>query len=527
MKRSLLIACMVAITINCYSQCVTTNITGDYTQSADIIQSGIINVTGTYTLPAGVTITVPSYGLDNCGSLVINADKIVINGNIVADHAGYIGGSGGLGAISVTSITGHQNGLTGCIDKDNPGQITVGGGQAGQVGTGSGAGVAGGNGTVGSGTKQVCQSFGDEAGLIGGAGGAGAGGGGSYGGDGTNGNSGGSGTAVGNISGASFSAAYTPIAGIGGIGGNTGTAYGTVSGADIDLGSGGAGAGGGGRSFYVGENGGQGGDGGGMIKLVATDTLIITGTLSANGEDGGAGGKGGNGDKTSDCCSDACNDCSERTVTAGGGGGSGGGAGSGGGIFIQSDHILTVTGTLSVNGGNGGTGGVKGNGASCSYSDFFCGDQEISTNDGNAGGAGGSGGGGRIKIFTNNCPANVITPTHTELGGSGAVSGTYQVIVVGCPDFVGVENYEGTLSAHVYPNPASEVVNVSIDAFSIGMDNVNILVYDAIGRVLYKQNIHLEKGTIIQIPVQGMASGVYSVVLMNNNANVTYKFVKQ
>jgi Secretion system C-terminal sorting domain len=527
MKRTLLVISAVVCALSSFAQCITTNIPGNYTQSSDIILSGVINVTGTYTLPAGVTITVPSYSIDNCGSLTINASKIVIQGNIIADYSGYTGGSGGAGATSVTSITGHENGLTGCVDKDNAGQITVGGGQAGLIGNGTGAGSPGGNGTVGSGTKQVCANLGDEAGLIGGSGGAGGGGGGSYGGAGTTGSSGGGGSSTGSISGASYSNAYTPIGGIGGMGGNSGSTYGTSAGADIDLGSGGAGAGGGGRSFYVGENGGQGGDGGGMIKLVATDTLIITGTLSANGEDGGAGGKGGNGDKTADCCSDACNDCAERTITAGAGGGSGGGAGSGGGIFIQSDHILTITGTLSVNGGDGGVNGVKGNGASCSYSDFFCGDEDMSTTDGSDGGTGGSGGGGRIKIFTNNCPSNVITPTHTELGGTGASAGTYQVIVVGCPDFVGVDNFEGTLSAQVYPNPATNFVNVQIDAFSVGMNDVNVLVYDATGRVLYQTNSKLEKGQIIQVPVDQLAAGIYSIVLMNNNANVTYKFVKQ
>lgn len=528
MKKSLLIlSTFFVIFTQVNAQCTTTNIPSDYTQTTDIVLSGVINVTGTYTLPAGVTITVPSYGLDNCGSLTINAAKIVINGNIIADGSGYLGGSAGLGATAVTSITGHENGLTGCVDKDNPGQITVGGGLAGSAGNGTGAGSAGGNGTVGSGTKQVCENTGDESGLIGGAGGAGGGGGASYGGDGSLGNTGGAGSANGTITGASFSSAYTPIAGMGGFGGNAGSTYGTATGTDIDLGSGGAGAGGGGRSFYVGENGGAGGNGGGMIKLVATDTLIVTGTLSVNGQDGAAGGKGGNGDRTSDCCSDACNDCGERTFTAGAGGGSGSGAGSGGGIFLQSDDKITITGTLNANGGNGGSNGNKGTGASCSYSNWACGDQDVTTSDGNDGSTGGSGGGGRIKIFATNCPSNVITPTHTESGGTGASAGTYQVMIAGCPDFVAIENYEGTLSAHIYPNPAEDIINIQIDAYSLGMKNADIIMYDANGKVLLQMNKILEKGTIVQLPVQGLTSGVYSIVLRNENAQSSYKFIKK
>lgn len=528
MKRSLLAFIFILSFFPLVAQCVTTNITGDYIQSSDTIQSGIINVTGTYTLPAGVTITVPSYGLDNCGSLTINADKIVINGNIIADNSGYLGGIGGLGATAITSITGHESGLTGCIDKDNPGQITVGGGQAGQIGTGPGAGLQGGNGTVGSGTKQQCQSFGDDAGLIGGAAGAGGGGGGSYGGDGTAGNNGGNGIATGSASGFSFSGAYTPIGGIGGLGGNSGTTYGTLNGTDIDLGSGGAGAGGGGRSFYVGGNGLSGGNGGGMVKLVATDSLIVTGTITANGEDGKAGGNGGSGDQSPDCCSDGCNDCAERTISAGAGGGSGSGAGSGGGIFLQSDSYMNLTGSLSVNGGDGGSAGIKGNGATCTYGGGgFCSGNSMSSDNGNDGSTGGSGGGGRIKIFTTNCPTNVITPVHTEAGGLSATTGTYAVVIVGCPAFVGMENYIGTLEASIYPNPAEDFVNVQINNFSQGMNEINIFIYDANGKVVLKDFSLLEKGNIIQLPVQTLANGMYSIVLQNNNASSTYKFVKQ
>lgn len=525
-KLCTLIAASLILT-NIHTQCITTNIPGDYTQSADIILSGIINVTGTYTLPAGVTITVPSYGLDSCGSLTINAANIIIHGNIIADGAGYLGGTGGLGATSVTSITGHENGLTGCVDKDNPGQITVGGGLAGTAGSGPGGGNAGGNGTVGSGTKQVCGNLGDEAGLIGGAGGAGGGAGGSYGGDGTAGNQGGNGVASGSISGESFSNAYTPIAGIGGIGGSNTSAYGTNNGTDIDLGSGGGGAGGGGRSYYVGENGAAGGNGGGMIKLVATDSLVITGTLSVNGQDGDAGGKGGNGDRTSDCCSDACNDCAERTFTAGAGGGSGSGGGSGGGIYISSADKITVTGTLSANGGVGGSAGLKGTGAGCNYDDFFCGTVNVSTDEGNDGNNGGGGSGGRIKIFGTNCPTNIITPTHAEAGGSGASSGTYAVIIAGCPDFVGIENESGTLTAIVFPNPAEEIVHVKIDAFSLNMKDAEILVYDVNGKILFTSTIILEKGNSIQIPVTKFANGVYTIVLRNNITQSTYKFIKK
>ncbi len=121
----------------------------------------------------------------------------------------------------------------------------------------------------------------------------------------------------------------------------------------------------------------------------------------------------------------------------------------------------------------------------------------------------------------------MVTSTHSEAGGAGANLGTYQVIISGCPAFVGMENFEGTLQAHLYPNPAEDRINVQIDAFSIGMKDVDVLLYDATGRILNQTKRSLEKGSIIQIQVEHLASGIYSVVLRNNNAQSSYKFIKK
>lgn len=509
-----------------FSQCLTTNISGDYTQTTDIILSGVINVTGTYTLPAGVTITVAPYTTDSCGSLTINAKKIVIEGTINADYAGYPGGAGGQGATSVTSITGHTDALTNCQDKDNPGQITVEGGKGGQAGAGLGGGLAGSNGTVGSGCKQQCQSSGDDGGLVGGSGGGGGGAGGSYGGTGTAGGNGGNGAATATVNGFNFSSAYSPIAGNGGIGGAASSTYGTSNGPDIDLGSGGGGAGGGGRSYYVGEAGLRGGNGGGMVKLVASDTLIVTGTISANGEDGNKGGNGGNGDQSPDCCSDLCNDCGEKTFSAGAGGGAGSGGGSGGGILLQSGHIAQITGLLSVNGGNGGLNGSKGSGVTCSYSATFCGNQDVTTDNGYDGILGGSGGGGRIKIFTTDCPSNVVNPTHQELGGVGAESGTFAHIVSSCPDLASTEDFNPVFIASVFPNPASHEVTLQIQAASMGLQQAEVLILNATGKVISSKQYIISSGLQMKFDIAHLSAGLYLIWIKNDHLNKQFSFIK-
>ena len=99
-----------------------------------------------------------------------------------------------------------------------------------------------------------------------------------------------------------ISTGYAVIPGNGGSGGISPNTFGSAVGNDIDLGSGGAGAGGGGRSFIAGLQGSKGGNGGGMVMLVASDTLLVTGSITATGENGLNGGKGGDGGVTAKCC---------------------------------------------------------------------------------------------------------------------------------------------------------------------------------------------------------------------------------
>ena len=86
-------------------------------------------------------------------------------------------------------------------------------------------------------------------------------------------------------------------------------------------------------------NSGSGGDGGGAIRIEATGTVLIDGTLTANGGNNGTG--------------------SMATTTGGRGAG-----GSGGGIFVQAG-TLAGSGMISADGGNGtyttsGRGGAGG-----------------------------------------------------------------------------------------------------------------------------------------------------------------------
>lgn len=165
--------------------------------------------------------------------------------------------------------------------------------------------------------------------------------------------------------------------GYGGAGG-TGTSagggtYGSAS-APVDLGSGGGGGG----------SGSAGGAGGGAIHIIASNTLSIGGTLSANGANAPAVGGGG---------------------------------GSGGSLYL-SVCTLSGAGTIQTNGGNAGNG------------------------------SGGNGGGGRIAIFyscANNWSGNSLTPagaTTPGSGGNGGANGTVVLQAQGNPVITSLTQYK-------------------------------------------------------------------------------------
>lgn len=497
---SLLLLSVTISSLDVLAQCGTTPVTGDLIISANTNLSGTYNVSGVFRVDAGVTVTVTPYSSGGCGELIVNATDIQVIGDIIADGAGFLGGTGGVGGTAGNNV----GALTGCIDKDNCLVIDVNGGVAGGAGNGPGAGAAGNGGSLGMGPKQECQNLDDDYGFVPGAGGAGGAAGGSYGGVANAGGTGGNAAAYnsGNFSGMSLAGCASPVAGNGGTGGTVGATYGTANGTDLELGSGGAGAGGGGKSAANGGAGADGGAGGGLVELRATGNLTVSGNISVNGQVGGAGGNGGSGGTTSGCCDDTCNDCGEKTFSSGAGGGAGAGGGSGGGILLRATGVSNITGTLRSIGGNGGTGGSGGAGHSgCSYSNFFCGSNSGNSNAGAAGNLGGGASGGRIKIFQNPCQANVISASILINGGNGfggaAADGTYHL---------------GDIASIVAPTLSSTADSVS--CFGLVDGSGTVTVAGGTAPFTYAWNDPSSQTTPT---ATGLAAGTYEVTVTDAN----------
>ena len=150
--------------------------------------------------------------------------------------------------------------------------------------------------------------------------------------------------------------AYGGNGGASGWGNPGGTAYGTSSGSDLQMGSGGGG-----------QGTSTGGNAGAMVRLSATGTLLVSGTITV---------KGNQGQDVSGVMDD------------------GGGGGAGGGIYLSSRSV-TTSGTLSAAGGRGGN--------------------SVSRK------GGGGGGGGRVKIFY--CSLSNSATVNASGGAQGTGSG--------------------------------------------------------------------------------------------------------
>jgi hypothetical protein len=83
---------------------------------------------------------------------------------------------------------------------------------------------------------------------------------------------------------------------------------------------------------------------------------------------------------------------------------------------------------------------------------------------------------------------------------------------------VGVKEYTPFSEVTVYPNPSINN-NLFININSDDRDNIEIRLLDFSGKQVLHQNVSLEKGlNTTQLAIEHLASGVYFVQLLNNNA---------
>ena len=80
--------------------------------------------------------------------------------------------------------------------------------------------------------------------------------------------------------------------------------------------------------------------------------------------------------------------------------------------------------------------------------------------------------------------------------------------------------------SNIFPNPVIDKLNVS---FTLSRaENINVLISDVYGRIMYNQNIALELGiTISPIPTSNLVSGIYSLICSFNGEIKSVNFMKE
>ena len=373
----------------------------DWTLSDGMEISGTHSNIGTFHIPATVTVTVhPESSGAAFGYLEIHAQKIVIDGVLNGDGAGYRGGSGG-----VFGYWAWEN---------HPAQGGGGGGSGGYPAMyPSVAGTGGDDGGNGGYDNKDCGGLfciGDDDGYYGGGGGGGPAAGAGYA------TSGCGATGTGRP-GWGFSG--HPYGGSGGSGQSSGgQVYGTATSAEwIARGAGGGGAAASGGAWPHGRNGSIGGAGGAMIILDAKGDYTQRGLISVNGANGGPGANGvQTGSEEGECCAICFGYCNYYAPSGSGGGG---GGGAGGSVLISGYNVTLDSPTddilFSMAGGSGGPGGA---------------DDARTTL---IAGSGAGGGAGRVMVYRNpsgttacegsfdSCPASTYQAPGCRAGETGSV----------------------------------------------------------------------------------------------------------
>lgn len=127
---------------------------------------------------------------------------------------------------------------------------------------------------------------------------------------------------------------------------------------------------------------------------------------------------------------------------------------------------------------------------------------------------------------------NLPIPSETNQSYTPTVNGDYSVIITnnGCSDTsacytvstIGLTEDQLNPNVLVYPNPTKSDINID---FGFTVDNVNILVYDMVGKLVYSTNGFTGQKT--QLPIKNLSNGAYTITVKSDNFNTSIKFIKE
>lgn len=111
------------------------------------------------------------------------------------------------------------------------------------------------------------------------------------------------------------------------------------------------------------------------------------------------------------------------------------------------------------------------------------------------------------------------------VAGSGVAGFTLNVFPASVLDLISsTETIQSPLSPKVWPNPAADFINIALDGISLG--DIEILLEDAMGRVVVRMNHSFNEKETAVLPMAGLPAGTYLVRLISQGRVSTTKVVK-
>jgi hypothetical protein len=89
-------------------------------------------------------------------------------------------------------------------------------------------------------------------------------------------------------------------------------------------------------------------------------------------------------------------------------------------------------------------------------------------------------------------------------------------------DPVGIQNQYEQFTFDLYPNPATEIVNIKLNAF---LPNAIISVYDMNGDLVINKNAALNNNMAYHLNIQNLPAGNYFVKIKDGQKEFTQKMI--
>ncbi len=91
---------------------------------------------------------------------------------------------------------------------------------------------------------------------------------------------------------------------------------------------------------------------------------------------------------------------------------------------------------------------------------------------------------------------------------------------------LGISSYNESKGLHLLPNPAKTYVRASFSAS--GNENAHIMLLDMLGRTVWTQELNIPGGIQdVMIPLEGIDSGMYTVVVVTKDGTMIQKLLKE